>query len=586
MKHAVAAAALCLVAASPAVAQRGPQSGGPAASILAGVNLSLGNITTSAGTTQTAAAWLTSLTGVVIPDSTNYNSGKYTAYLAPFGLSGATYTESMTVNPALFPGTANTVWSLPTWSGGIRNFLAIDYGDYDGTVPTIPVTPSQINNIVTLQETHSITLGGDTANFDVIDDQFLTSTAGNNANNIYEVEILLHTPSFVQSSFLVLLVPIGSFTSATTGITWNFAEGVGAIPDLVFYPSGYTDELIGTVDIGEMLKYLVGIGFLTGSEWWNGFGQGDEVKQNAGSALTNYFYVNYVTGAPPSTRLITTAGPVTEQGSESTIILAKTGAQQWSPTQKNSAIVLGNLGLSAASTLAATNTEAFANNGVSSGLYYYEVVPTPYSATDGAATGLGNTSSSTANGAYLGSTSDTVQWAYGGGVVNGGNFSYGTWATWTTGNVLCWAIDLTHHMMWGRVNNGNWNNSGTANPATNAGGLAIPAGVYASPLVPGLQFAQSGDTFAAHFSSGSWTYTAPSGFGSMDAAGAATTLTLMTSPPTGQTLTVIDGLGNAGTYNTTVVPASGLIGGASNKVISTNYGSFVFTYTGTGWNVK
>ena len=49
-----------------------------------------------------------------------------------------------------------------------------------------------------------------------------------------------------------------------------------------------------------------------------------------------------------------------------------------------------------------------------------------------------------------------------------------TYATWAAGNRLSFAIDLDAGLMWFRVSSGNWNNSGAANPATGAGGLAVP----------------------------------------------------------------------------------------------------------------
>jgi hypothetical protein len=43
------------------------------------------------------------------------------------------------------------------------------------------------------------------------------------------------------------------------------------------------------------------------------------------------------------------------------------------------------------------------------------------------------------------------------------------------GDDVTWAIDFDNRKMWRRINGGNWNGSGTANPATNTGGENIPA---------------------------------------------------------------------------------------------------------------
>lgn len=66
-----------------------------------------------------------------------------------------------------------------------------------------------------------------------------------------------------------------------------------------------------------------------------------------------------------------------------------------------------------------------------------------------------------------------------GGNVNGsgGSISLGTAPD---SHTLSLAIDLVNSRLWGRLDGGNWNNSGTANPTTNSGGLDI-SGV-ATPL--------------------------------------------------------------------------------------------------------
>jgi len=66
--------------------------------------------------------------------------------------------------------------------------------------------------------------------------------------------------------------------------------------------------------------------------------------------------------------------------------------------------------------------------------------------------------------------------------------------------------------------------------------------------------------------------------------GAATAVTLASSPVTGSVYTVKDGKGDANTNNITVSPASGTIDGASNKVISTAYGVLRLVYNGTEWS--
>jgi len=66
--------------------------------------------------------------------------------------------------------------------------------------------------------------------------------------------------------------------------------------------------------------------------------------------------------------------------------------------------------------------------------------------------------------------------------------------------------------------------------------------------------------------------------------GAATAVTLPSSPITGLVYIVKDGKGDANTNNITVSPASGTIDGAASKVINTAYGVLRVVYNGSEWS--
>jgi hypothetical protein len=63
-------------------------------------------------------------------------------------------------------------------------------------------------------------------------------------------------------------------------------------------------------------------------------------------------------------------------------------------------------------------------------------------------------------------------------------------------------------------------------------------------------------------------------------------ITLMTSPATGQLVTIKDVTGTANTHNITITPAAGNIDGSATYVISTAYGSVDLWYSGTQWFAK
>ena len=65
------------------------------------------------------------------------------------------------------------------------------------------------------------------------------------------------------------------------------------------------------------------------------------------------------------------------------------------------------------------------------------------------------------------------------------------------------------------------------------------------------------------------------------------TVTLPSTPYAGQTVTIKDISGAGATNPITITPSSGtgLIDGAANIVINTNYGKATLTYTGSDWAV-
>ena len=89
-----------------------------------------------------------------------------------------------------------------------------------------------------------------------------------------------------------------------------------------------------------------------------------------------------------------------------------------------------------------------------------------------------------------------------------GQFSTGTGSV---GARLCVAVDPVNGRAWARLNNGNWNNSGTANPATNTEGINISD--FGSKLYMVAKSSFTYLTATIYFASADWTYSPPSGFG-------------------------------------------------------------------------
>jgi hypothetical protein len=204
------------------------------------------------------------------------------------------------------------------------------------------------------------------------------------------------------------------------------------------------------------------------------------------------------------------AGPAVDMGPyERTNTLVP--AQMWSPAQANNRIDLA--GVTAAGVSANyTWAPIFASYGATSGKYYWETqVSTPdvYNP----AAGIGNASAGVADQQGLGRDANSLgYYIYGGVFYNGTQVAY--FPAYGSGARLCHALDRNNHLYWVRVGpTGNWNNSPSANPATDTGGFALPASFWASAVGPAVQLYTRSDTVTGYFTPQSWIGTAPSGFG-------------------------------------------------------------------------
>jgi hypothetical protein len=196
--------------------------------------------------------------------------------------------------------------------------------------------------------------------------------------------------------------------------------------------------------------------------------------------------------------------------------------QQWSATQKSAGIAISGTPplVATQSSSSGVNNQCYATEGVTSASvsgtqlgFYWEIIVGSTNAVSNTRTGIGNTGST---GSFVGQDASDMGWNGGDGSVwqNGGSIA--TWATYTNSNNLSFCLDVVNNLLYGRVGGGNWNNSGTANPATHTGGLAVPAGVTAAAMLPGVSTFNINDFWTARFARSSWTFSAPSLFGPFD----------------------------------------------------------------------
>jgi hypothetical protein len=99
------------------------------------------------------------------------------------------------------------------------------------------------------------------------------------------------------------------------------------------------------------------------------------------------------------------------------------------------------------------------------------------------------------------------------GSVWSGGSNLASLSGWGAGQIMGMAVDLDNRQLWVRASPaGSWNAGGTANPATNVGGIAIPAGTMVPFVTFGGGSGAANNVVTANFGSSAFSGAAPSGF--------------------------------------------------------------------------
>lgn len=180
------------------------------------------------------------------------------------------------------------------------------------------------------------------------------------------------------------------------------------------------------------------------------------------------------------------------------------------PANKGAAITLSGGNLTATNN-AGTDASVKSTTSHSTGKLYFEVTVVAYNR---ALIGIGNSSATLNN--FVGSDANGIA-EFGTGLVfvNSGTVASGFNAFNVASTVVSVAVDIGNNAIWFRTTSGGtWNGSGTANPATNTGGLSITgSGVGAGPYFAILSPGDSSTTLTACFLPGCYTQSVPAGFG-------------------------------------------------------------------------
>jgi hypothetical protein len=180
----------------------------------------------------------------------------------------------------------------------------------------------------------------------------------------------------------------------------------------------------------------------------------------------------------------------------------------WNPADKSANITLSNGNLTATNGGSGDNLVRSIVS-ASSGKKYCEITA-DIKVNNGTDLGVGTGAEALTN--WVGATADSVGWIGGDGNIWLNSNPITGVATWTQGDTLCIAFDIDNMRIWFRTNGGNWNNSGTANPATNTEGIDVSA-LNAGPFFVMVSFRTNADQFTANFGGTAYAHAPPSGFG-------------------------------------------------------------------------
>jgi hypothetical protein len=186
------------------------------------------------------------------------------------------------------------------------------------------------------------------------------------------------------------------------------------------------------------------------------------------------------------------------------------GPTTWSVTNKAAGVTLtsNNLVATADNVAAGDFGVGLANKNITTGnLIYLELVAGTYGSNTQYGVGVGNASITINPSDWLGFDSNSLGFFADGRVICSSTLT--TLTGYSPADVVCLAIDFTHGTIWRRINSGQWNDSGTADPSTNTGGIST---TVTGDLYPAYGLHNNGSIADQVTMRSTPSFTVPSGF--------------------------------------------------------------------------
>lgn len=188
----------------------------------------------------------------------------------------------------------------------------------------------------------------------------------------------------------------------------------------------------------------------------------------------------------------------------------------WDPTTVTAVTLSGGnlVATNTGTTSADQGVRVATASGKTSGKHYFEGTMTSTYFAGNYGVGVGTPASTYTN---MGNSATTGAFVFhaSGNIWSNGSSSGSTLGATGAGTVIGAAVDLDNRKIWFKKVSGtpgNWNGSGTANPATNVGGITIPAGTMVPFLTFGGSSGSAGIIHTVNFGASAFTGSVPSGF--------------------------------------------------------------------------
>ncbi len=239
----------------------------------------------------------------LLGDRENYASGRFGAYASPWSVDlekkklrqGIDYNDTIKVTPSRFPDGTVITWkwpqALPTVAG-VYGYMHVYLGNYDGGNPPVKSPPTQVKTLKTFEQNISISyLQGDDDGFNVLNEFWLTETAGANDKKLYEIGFMLHTNQRTAGNATKDAEALGAYQDSH-GRAWRVVRFPGNVPYIVFIPAS-GEDFNGSLDIKHALEHLIGRSVISGNEWINGVAVGVEPHFGGGSISLDAWDVSF-----------------------------------------------------------------------------------------------------------------------------------------------------------------------------------------------------------------------------------------------------------------------------------------------------